>query len=195
MYHWSGKQVSLCGYVEKWTWWKTVFTQFLRPVLKNMDMPLESKSKHLQHFTNNGKNVFKSFHVQWSADFGDLRVLSLAVYNKQALSVCPSPFIIHTNVSIGQYTVRWQQPRLIFLRRAVSCISNNCAANFPSKSCRAFDKYCSFEDEILQRRGKIIWSIYGYWALRWQRHLETTAISILCRKQAASLSLPMFKCS
>ena len=52
------------------------------------------------------------------------------------------------------------------------------------------------------------WSIYeicwpiqisgdciGYWALRWQRHSETTAISILCSKQTASLLLPMFKCS
>ena len=27
----------------------------------------------------------------------------------------------------------------------------------------------------------------GYWALRWQRHSETTAISILCSKQAVSL--------
>jgi len=33
-----------------------------------------------------------------------------------------------------------------------------------------------------------------YWALRWQRHSETTAISILCSKQAAGLFLPMVKC-
>ena len=35
---------------------------------------------------------------------------------------------------------------------------------------------------------------FGYWALRWQRHSETTAISILCNKQAASLLFPLFKC-
>jgi len=35
----------------------------------------------------------------------------------------------------------------------------------------------------------------GYWALRWQRHSETTAISILCSKKAASLFSPLFKCS
>ena len=34
-----------------------------------------------------------------------------------------------------------------------------------------------------------------YWALRWQRHSETTAIKILCSKQVASLFFPMFKCS
>jgi len=48
---------------------------------------------------------------------------------------------------------------------------------------------------------KICWLIQisgdciGYWALRWQRHSETTAISILCSKQAANLHFPMFKCS
>jgi len=30
-----------------------------------------------------------------------------------------------------------------------------------------------------------------YWALRWQRHSETTAISILCSKQAANFFFPM----
>jgi len=30
---------------------------------------------------------------------------------------------------------------------------------------------------------------------RWQRHSKTTAISILCSKQGASLFFPMFKCS
>ena len=34
-----------------------------------------------------------------------------------------------------------------------------------------------------------------YWALRWQRHSETTAIKILCSKRAACLIFPMFKCS
>jgi len=33
-----------------------------------------------------------------------------------------------------------------------------------------------------------------YGALRWQRHSETTAISILCSKRAASFFFPMFKC-
>jgi len=37
------------------------------------------------------------------------------------------------------------------------------------------------------------WSAHGYWALRWQRHSETSAPSILCSKQAAILFLPMFK--
>jgi len=41
-----------------------------------------------------------------------------------------------------------------------------------------------------------IWGNYiGYWILRWQRHWETTVISILCSKQTASLFSPMFKCS
>jgi len=40
-----------------------------------------------------------------------------------------------------------------------------------------------------------IWCSNIYWAFRWQRHSETSAISILCSKQAVSLFFPMFKCS
>ena len=42
---------------------------------------------------------------------------------------------------------------------------------------------------------KYLGIVLEYWALRWQRHSETTAISILCSKQAASLLFPMFKCT
>ena len=38
-------------------------------------------------------------------------------------------------------------------------------------------------------------TLYTSLALRWQRHSETTTISILCRKQAANLFFPMFKCN
>jgi len=57
-----------------------------------------------------------------------------------------------------------------------------------------------------QRCGKTLKSVNQYkyvgavlstehWALRWQKHSETTAIKILCSKQAVSLFFPMFKCS
>jgi len=42
---------------------------------------------------------------------------------------------------------------------------------------------------------KYLGILFGYWPLRWQRRSETTAISILCSKQAANLFFPLFKCS
>ena len=41
-------------------------------------------------------------------------------------------------------------------------------------------------------KSELFGEVIGYWALRWQTHSETTAISILCSKEAASL---FFRCS